>query len=97
MQKRHVRLVAAVAPVLAEEVTHRLPAVPSDHQGRIEKYPVAGLGESVVELVVLVRQQPLVPAPEVPGQLRRIGTERHVFDLERCSGVVVRRVPDAEA
>src|SRR4029077_11586742 len=93
---RHVRLAAAVAQVLPPQVGHRLPALPGDHDRRVEEQALAGLAQPVVELVVLVGDQPLVPAPDASYDVHGVGAEGQVVDLLGVGGVVVLGVPDPE-
>src|SRR5687767_10028882 len=96
MQPGDVELAAPVADVLRVQVAQRLLALPGDAQPGVEQENGAGAPEAVVELEVLVRDEPFVPTAQVAHELRAVRTEGDVVDLLLGDAVVVERPADAE-
>src|SRR5216683_5925047 len=96
MQSRDVGLAATVAAVLREKVANRLAALPADLQLGIEEELASVPPDAIVELEVLVREQPFVPTAELAYQRGGIGAEWNVIDRPDAAAVVIGGVADAE-
>ena len=86
----------SIASILPKELADGLPAVPSDHERRVEQQRVPSFAEPVVELEVLVRPKGLVPSVHAPQECGGIRAERDVLDGSGGRRVVVPGVPHAE-
>src|SRR6266513_3392883 len=96
MQPGDVGLAAPIAPVLREKLADRLAALPADLQLWIEEQLASVPPDAIVELEVLVGEQPLVPATELARERGGIGAERDVVHRPDAATVVVGGVADAE-
>src|SRR5207245_4746360 len=79
-----------------KEIRHGLAALPADLQLRIEEELASVPPEPIVELVVLVGQQPLVPTAELARERGGIGAERNVVNRPDAAAMMIRGVADAE-
>src|SRR5207245_3744212 len=79
-----------------KKIRYGLAALPADLQLRVEEQFAAVPPEAIVELEVLVGQQPLVPAAELARQRGRVGAERDVVHRLDGATVVVGGVADAK-
>src|SRR5436305_944704 len=96
VQPRDVRLTATVATVLTKKIRHGLAALPADLQLWIEEQLATVPPDAIVELEILVGEQPLVPATELARERGGIGAERDVVHRPDAATVVVGGVADAK-